>query len=144
MKVRSDFVTNSSSSSFVIAYRANVEVDEETVKKYPFVSLYPRLIEALIDATDYCDTEIADVFSTQEEYDKFFIDRYGWKKHTVQEIIEDDEDYRREYEEASKYLADGFAIMRKRVSDSDSSLESFIKTLAMDNDGFVILEGGEY
>lgn len=144
MKVRSDFVTNSSSSSFVIAYRANVEVDEETVKKYPFVSLYPRLIEALIDATDYCDTEIADVFSTQEEYDKFFIDRYGWKKHTVQEIIEDDEDYRREYEEASKYLADGFAIMRKRVSDSDSSLESFIKTLAMDNDGFVILEDGEY
>lgn len=144
MKVRSDFVTNSSSSSFVIAYRANVEVDEETVKKYPFVSLYPRLIEALIDATDYCNTEIADVFSTQEEYDKFFIDRYGWKKHTVQEIIEDDEDYRREYEEASKYLADGFAIMRKRVSDSDSSLESFIKTLAMDNDGFVILEGGEY
>lgn len=141
MKVRSDFVTNSSSSSFVIAYRANVEVDEETVKKYPFVSLYPRLIEALIDATDYCNTEIADVFSTQEEYDKFFIDRYGWKKHTVQEIIEDDEDYRREYEEASKCLADGYAIMRKRVSDSDCSLESFIKTMAKDNDGFVILEG---
>jgi len=99
------------------------------------------LIEALIDAVDYCDTQVAEVFTTQEEYDKFFIDRYGWKKHTVQEIIEDDEDYRREYEEASKYLADGYAIMRKRVSDSDCSPESFIKTMAKDNDGFVILEG---
>ena len=64
-----------------------------------------------------------------------------FKKKSIETIIEDDEDYRREYEEASKYLADGYAIMRKRVSDSDCSLESFIKTMAKDNDGFVILEG---
>ena len=127
----------------MIAYRTEAEIDEETAKRYPFIKLYPKLIEALINAVDYCDTCVADVFTTQEEYDKYFIDRYGWKNHTVKEIIEDEDYYRREYEEASKYIAEGYSIMCKRVSNSDSSLESFIKTLSEGNDGFIVIEGGE-
>lgn len=143
MKIRNDFVTNSSSSSYVIAYRENVEVDDETVKKYPFVKLYPKLIQALINAEGHCDTEIADVCKSQEEYDKYFLEEYGLRNETLTDILNRDEYYRSKYEKASKYLSGGYFIMNKWIDHCDEGLEDLIEVMAEDNDGFIIIEGDE-
>lgn len=45
MKIRTSFVTNSSSSSYVIAYRSLPDFDEETLTKYPFLKTYGQLVE---------------------------------------------------------------------------------------------------
>ena len=48
MKIRNDYVTNSSSSSYVIAYKSLPEIDEETLKRYPFLKNYGKLIETVL------------------------------------------------------------------------------------------------
>lgn len=142
MKLRNDFVTNSSSSSFVIAYRNMPDVDKETLSKYPFIATFPKMIESVLKFEgSRGETEEANIFHNKEEYDKYFMDRYGWSKtKTIHDIIDDDDYLKELYHKVIEYINDGFIIAEKRVDYSDEGTQGIIRMLAKDNDSFILLE----
>lgn len=141
MKIRSDYVTNSSSSSYVVAYKSLPEIDEETLKKYPFLKNYGKLIETVLFTEGDNETNAGTASRTKEEYDENFISEYGWRDSTTVEAILKDDDYLVDmYNKAIEYLEKGFNILDKRVDYNDTYCQNMIRELAEDKENFVILE----
>ena len=141
MKIRHDFVTNSSSSSYVIAYRSLPEFDEETLAKYPFLKNYGNLIEKVLFTEGDNDTTAGEVYKTKDEWDKHFIDYHGWRDcDTVEKILESEDYLAEPYNKAIDCLAKGFYILDKSVDYGDSYCENMLRALAKDTENFIILE----
>lgn len=140
MKIRSDYVTNSSSSSYVIAYRSLPKLDEETLAKYPFLTNYGKLIEKVLFSEGDTETTAGEVARTKEEYDQWVLNTYGWRDTTLEELLEDDRWLRERYNKAIEYLEKGFNILSKDVDYNDEYCSNMLHELAKDQDNFVILE----
>lgn len=141
MKIRTDFVTNSSSSSYVIAYKDLPSIDNDTLEKYPFLKNYGTLIEKVLFTEGDNDTTSGKKISDRQEYEKYFISNYGWKDtQTVESILEDDDYLVKEYNKVINALDSGFNILLKRVDYSDTYCTNMIRALAEDGENFIILE----
>ena len=142
MKIRRDFVTNSSSSSYVISYNSIPEFDSETISKYPCVKVLVPLIEAIMYAESDYDTSAGDVVTSVEELNNYLVDRYGWKdRNTIEKLIEDEDVSDFEYTKYIEEINSGHSLLFKEIGYSDGALVDLFKLLDQADAGIKILFG---
>ena len=125
MKVRADFVTNSSSSSFVIAYKPTKS------------KLHNRIVQMIIESDSYCDTRIANVVAYKQSLDKQFIAWYGSSGDTIHNVLKRDAEIREEYNRCLDHINEGYRIICKSIGYGDSTLQDLIRLLSEDNKNFI-------
>lgn len=138
MKIRTDFVTNSSSSSYVVAFKESPQIDKETLERYPFIAVYQKIADNMIFSGGEEDNETNDgnIVSTIKELDEYFVEEYGWGNCNTIEKILDDEQYLGKYKTCADYINKGYKILLKYIDYDDSRNELF-ESLISDN--FVII-----
>lgn len=133
MKTRSDFVTNSSSSSFVIAFKTLSLFDEETSKKYPFLD--DLMHEIIMGDSGYYETEEGEIIENDDSLREFIADSFGYKQ-TFSEVCKEDEYAKEIYKLCKQKLKKGYKILFKNVAYNDLREKLFKK---MESDDFIIL-----
>ena len=126
MKIRTDFVTNSSSSSFIVA----ITIDET----------HKNIIVALVEATEYNDTDKGIKVSTINELNSYFIQKRGYDAETIDEILERDNYTKQQYDKTLVEINNGKIIIFKDIDYNADALVQFIRILEKEDDNIIIID----
>lgn len=135
MRYRMSFVTNSSSSSFIVAYKDIPEIDEDTIKKYPFLKNYSKMVERML-LTSTERTNAGKILKTEEEANEYLL-----KEYYCDSIEELKEDMGEKYDNIINYIREGYSVLVKDVDYCDESIIEMIKQLTNEFEkDFVVIQ----
>ena len=133
MKIRNGFVSNSSSSSFIVVSKKGELTEEKIIKAFDVKEGTPLYTLSKGISSDMIRNSIR--YSRQD-----FIDEYTWSTMTDEEFKED---YPEEYELFEKSKSDGWNIY---FGDADSYDEPILCELELfyEDDDIIIKKNGGY
>ena len=123
MKIRQGHVSNSSSSSFIIAYKKIPDFDKETLEKYPVLKYVRKLIKDLFGGGDTIKT-------IQELEEQIVAENCYGDCDTLEKVLEEDEVVKEEYQKSKSALENGFEIITIEVENYDTSRLEIIGNIA--------------
>ena len=133
MKIRSDFVTNSSSSSYVIAYKG---LDTP----HPSIKSLNKMIEIVLFSDGGYETTRGEKVRTIDELDSYMVDTYGYSDlNTIDKLLSADSYAKKIHTECVKALNEGYTILFKDVGYSDKTLSALLHDIANEDIGVKIL-----
>ena len=131
-------MTNSSSSSFVVAYRDLPEIDEETLKKYPFLSPWKDFVrDILFSGEDYAETSPGDIIENVDDLGAYLTKEYGCLDDTLESLLMEDCFVSDIYITAKEKLQEGYKLLFKDVGYGDTLRNKLIRNIQSDD--FIIL-----
>ena len=133
MKIRSDFVTNRSSSSYVIAYKG---LDTP----HPSIKSLNKMIEIVLFSDGGYETTRGEKVRTIDELDSYMVDTYGYSDlNTIDKLLSADSYAKKIHTECVKALNEGYTILFKDVGYSDETLSALLHDIANEDIGVKIL-----
>jgi len=116
-KKRQGFISNSSSSSFIISTNSSkqkitVEID---------------LIEFIKNCGEYDESALGEVITNKDELDKYTQYRIGYSYETVEESLEKDDYFKEIYDDMLKEIENGKTIITCDVGYDKTDLFQMLK-----------------
>lgn len=140
MKYRKGFITNSSSSSFILAYKDLTKIIKEEEYKDFLIKINKILEDRLLMTSpdkDWLDTTEGIIIKTKKELNEYINDNWNYYYDSINEYFDNYPEKEKEYNNYCKYLENGYKLLIKRIDNCDDENIDFFHQL-VDNKNFIL------